>query len=65
MRDVFYTILVVWLLYRIWEAFTPKKNFQQPNHSKKKEGEVTIENMNQKKNSSEDKGDYVDYEEVK
>lgn len=67
MRDIFYTVVIAWLLYRIWNAFAPKpqvKNTQQ-DFSQKKEGDVTVENFNSQKKSSDDKGDYIDYEEIK
>lgn len=65
MRDVFFTILAVWLLWRIFNSFSSsnKPRYNSPNdHSQthRKEGEVTVE-----KKSKNDDGDYVDYEEIK
>lgn len=67
MRDIFFTILVVWLLWRIFNSFSSssKTNYNSRSNSSatfKKEGEVTIEKSGNKKN---DDGEYTDYEEIK
>ena len=66
MKDVFYTLLVVWLIYRIANALSTKgrSNEQQRN----KVGETTVSyapppEMNKRKYPEE--GEYVDYEEIK
>ncbi len=74
MRDVFFTLLVIWVLWRIFGSFSRSKgsftfNTQNNNYSepKKKEGEVTLDNPNlgaSKKNKNE-VGEYVDFEEIK
>jgi hypothetical protein len=62
MRDVFYTILVVWIVMRIYNSFFSAKPQQPP---AKREGEVTINNNSNPSTSSNNKGEYVDYEEIK
>lgn len=61
MRDIFYTIVVVWLVYRIWHAFSAPAS---KNASPQKEGDVTIQNHSSNPKNNE-KGEYVDYEEIK
>ena len=69
MADVFYTILVVWILWRIFGGSSEKKQqFQQNNYSqpRRPEGEVKITSQPKKdKGSKDDDGEYVDYEEIK
>ncbi len=67
MADVFYTILIIWILSRIFGGTTKhtvqrKHEYQQP---QKKEGEVTITQTKSSSNKNNDSGEYVDYEEVK
>lgn len=68
MRDIFYTLVVIWLIYRIWNAFASKPkpaNTATDFSSRKEEGEVTIEKMDKSKPPKNESGDYVDYTEVK
>ncbi len=74
MRDVFYTILVVWIVWRIINAFSSSKTKAQNTTSNsaqypnKKEGETTVDFMPQTSNATklkDDAGEYVDYEEIK
>jgi hypothetical protein len=68
MADLFYTVLIIWVLWRIFGGSVKttvhhKHTYQQP---KKQEGDVTIisnPETGQQKNS--DMGEYVDYEEIK
>jgi hypothetical protein len=69
MRDVFYTLLVVWIIWRIMNGVNVVRGKQstsaQPTSSKK-EGETTINFVPPKKQSvADNEGEYVDYEEVK
>jgi hypothetical protein len=65
MRDIFYTVVVLWLVYRIWQAFSVGSKASNRTH-RKQEGDVTIHNMNDNKSSGKSEGgEYVDYEEVK
>jgi len=71
MRDVFYTLLVVWFIWRVMESISgarakvnsgPRRS--QPRQPKT--GETTVEYVPPKtKSKYEGKGEYVDYEEVK
>ena len=70
MADVFYTILIIWILWRIFGRSTIKTHvihhhqYSQSNH---KEGEVRItqDKKSDTKKKNDDEGDYVDFEEVK
>ncbi len=69
MRDVFYTLLIVWLIWRIMNSVNSFRarstNYdQQP---LRKEGETTVDYIppSNKKKISDNEGDYVDYEEIK
>ena len=68
MRDVFYTLLVVWIVWRILNSVNSYRakapNPQQT--TSKKEGETTVNYVPPKKKSvGDDEGEYVDYEEIK
>lgn len=68
MRDVFYTILVVWIIWRILNAISihtsGRTNTAQQSQSK--EGETTVDfTPPSKKKISDDEGEYVDFEEMK
>ena len=68
MRDVFWTIVVVWLIYKIYNGIKGSRTyvFQKHEHyheTPKEEGKITIEKTNAKKNSKDD--EFTDYEEVK
>ena len=67
MADLFYTILIVWVLWRIFGGSAKstvyhKHQYQQPG---KREGDVTVTKTSQEQNNDDDRGEYVDYEEVK
>jgi hypothetical protein len=68
MKDVFYTLLVVWVIYRIVDALsTAKSKNNNERHQSNKVGETTVSyappDVNKKKYPEE--GEYVDYEEIK
>ena len=70
MKDVFYTILLVWLIFRIMNGFssfryhTSGKKLENSKYNKK--GETTVDFVPPKKKApSDDEGEYVDYEEIK
>jgi hypothetical protein len=69
MADIFYTILIVWILWRIFGSFSTKTYVRSPQNTtqpRKNEGEVTISsNKTNSKGTSGDEGEYVDYEEIK
>ncbi len=71
MRDVFYTILVVWIIWRIlnsvknYGAAGNNVNDLHPNQ-KQKEGDTSIKYVPPVKSKiRDDEGEYVDYEELK
>jgi hypothetical protein len=72
MRDLFYTILIVWILWRILNSIS-SFNARQKNssnnsssYSKPIEGETKIDYVPPvKKKIDDDEGEYVDYEEIK
>ncbi len=68
MRDVFYTIVVIWIVMQIYNSFRSvgnrPANQQQP--QQRRQGDVTVETNNKNNNRNDDKGgEYVDYEEIK
>lgn len=73
MRDIIWTIIVLWIIWKIYDAFKsiskPKTQQQGFNnqHDYRKEGEVKIETRETKNKShfKESDGEYVDYEEIK
>lgn len=65
MRNIFYTILILWVVVQIYNSFKGAQKRNTQNAQRKKEGDVTIENMNSKPTSKNNDGDYVDFEEVK
>ncbi len=67
MRDLFFTILAIWVLWRIFESLKISKTFNNDIYDeKKKEGEVSVDYMPPKKKDKDDNdGEYVDYEEIK
>lgn len=72
MRDLFFTILTVWVLWRIFSSFRTSNygSQQQPFSSSnyKKEGEIEIKNTatnTSKSKKGNNDGEYVDYEEIK
>ncbi|MDQ3046725.1 MAG: DUF4834 family protein [Bacteroidota bacterium] len=68
MRDIFYTILIVWVLWRIVSSINAHKRRQAPTMQppKSKQGETTVEFIPPKKKKfGDDEGEYVDYEEMK
>jgi len=68
MADLFYALLIIWVLWRIFGGSVKttvhhKHSYQQP---KKQEGDVTItSNPGSGDQKNSDKGEYVDYEEIK
>ena len=74
MQEFLLTIAVIFILFRLFRGSffiyrfngNNQKPFNQYHDKKKQEGEITIENTNDKNlNKSNDDGEYVDYEEVK
>ena len=65
MQDIFYTILIIWVVLQIYRSFNGAQKRAAQNPPRKKEGDVTVENIDSKPPSKNNDGDYVDFEEVK
>lgn len=72
MRDVFYTILVVWILWRILNSISNYRTNQTNSannttvNNKRREGETSVDYAPPtKKKISDEEGEYVDYEDLK
>jgi hypothetical protein len=77
MQEFFYTILAIWVISRLFSAFSggrtssgSSQTYQQTNNhfysQKKTEGEIKIETKKTPETKiPPDEGEYVDYEEVK
>lgn len=69
MRDVIWTIIFIWLAWRIYEIVkqaSKKNNNNYHNYTQQKEGEVKINPpANQKSRFNPNDAEYVDYEEIK
>jgi hypothetical protein len=68
MRDVFYTILVVWIIWRIINSVNnvrARANTEKSGQGRR-QGETTVDFVPPKSKSKYDgEGEYVDYEEIK
>ncbi len=73
MRDIIWTVILVWLVWKIIDAFKGVSNMQaqrvntQKQPYRRKEGEVKIESTetSHKPHFKPEDGEYVDYEEIK
>lgn len=70
MRDVFYTLLTVWVVWRIYQAFTTKSSHSSTGkdffeHDKDANNITIKNNSTASKKISDDEGEYVDFEEIK
>lgn len=81
MRDIIWTVILVWLVWKIYDAFkgiskmqAQRVNTRQNQHqqqyyqqNRRKEGEVSIDSAEptHKPHFKPGDGEYVDYEEVK
>jgi hypothetical protein len=70
MRDVFYTLLVVWIIWRIMNgvnSIRSKPSASRPNDTHtRKEGDTKIDYTPHAKKGNFDKGgEYTDFEEIK
>jgi hypothetical protein len=66
MADIFYTILIAWVLWKIFGRTSVKTHIFHHHYSQgKKEGDIKVSKISDpQKKSSDNKGDYIDYEEV-
>lgn len=71
MQEVLFTIIAIIILFRLFRGSVFIYKHQQPYNNpyqqqQKREGEITIEETQKKKNDkNKDDGEYVDYEEIK
>lgn len=69
MRDIIWTIILVWLVWKVYDMFkgvSKHKSTNKSNYNQRKEGEIKIEtNVQQKSYFNKNDGEYVDYEEIK
>ena len=67
MADIFYTILIAYVLWRIFGGSSVKTKVYHHHYSQpKKDGEIKVSKISDpEKKASDDHGEYVDYEEVK
>jgi hypothetical protein len=69
MADMFYTLLIIWILWRIFGSSSVKRYvFNQHNHyqPKKKEDDVKVSyNKKSTGRKADDEGEYIDFEEIK
>ena len=73
MRDIVWTVIVVWVVWKIYDVFkhaskSKNSNFNkgQDNYYRSNEGEVRIDKQNNHKSHfNPNDGEYVDYEEIK
>jgi hypothetical protein len=68
-RDIVWTVILVWVVWKIYDAFSSKAKIQNAtsgNSQNRREGEVKIDkNVNSKSRFNSNDGEYVDYEEIK
>ncbi|MEO6902215.1 MAG: hypothetical protein ABI315_03580 [Bacteroidia bacterium] len=69
MKDVFYTLLVVWVMWRIIDSISSYKSRNSTSSTTltgRKMDETTITNLHSVKNKlNPTEGEYVDFEEIK
>ncbi|MBK9284188.1 MAG: hypothetical protein IPM51_07680 [Sphingobacteriaceae bacterium] len=69
MRDVIWTIIAVWVIYKLIEIFKSPRNSNQSSNSNKATVTQTSHNQANKQHafrkSTQQEGEYVDFEEVK
>ncbi len=72
MRDIVWTVIIIWVVWKIYDVFKqaskPKhSNFNKAQHQyQNKEGEVRIDKQNtHKPHFNPSDAEYVDYEEIK
>jgi hypothetical protein len=71
MKDVFYTLLVVWIIWRIMNSVNTMRAKQPPpaagtSTNVRKEGQTHVDYVPpRKKTVADNEGEYVDYEEIK
>ncbi len=72
-RDIIFTIIVVWLVHRIYSSFRNNKTYvftkkeEHHHYHNSQEGKVNIHTSSTSpaKSKNKDEGEYVDFEEIK
>ncbi len=66
MQEIFFTILVIWILFRVFgnTRVYVFNNTSKPKEEKR-EGKVKVDHIPPKEKSKGPEGDYVDFEEIK
>ncbi|MBN8696412.1 MAG: hypothetical protein J0L87_07770 [Bacteroidetes bacterium] len=67
MRDVFYTILVIWILWRVIHSINTYRSNKTSSSVSNDQAEVkhSYSSKEAKRKMADSEGEYVDYEEVK
>ena len=71
MQEFLFTVIAIIILFRLFKGsvvvYKNQQHFHNPyQQQQKREGEITIEETQKKKNNkNKDDGEYVDYEEIK
>jgi hypothetical protein len=72
MRDVIWTIIAIWVFYRIYQAIRASRVYvyqkHEHNYNSQQEDKVRVEKKplhTEKKPNSDKGGEYVDFEEIK
>jgi hypothetical protein len=65
MRDVFYTLLVIWVVMQIYKSFSKGRQPSGPAANQRHEGDITINTNSNGANKNDNRGEYVDFEEIK
>ena len=75
MRDVVWTIIISWVVWKLWASFQRartsatfhKEEHHHHHYSNSNEGETVVQNSsnNKEKKFRDNEGDYVDFEEIK
>lgn len=73
MQEFFFTLLIIWILFKIFgkgmikhQSFTYTQNNYNKPEERKKEGEIKVDYIpNKKQKGIKEDGEYIDYEEIK
>lgn len=66
MRDLVWTIIVIWLVWKIYDVFTKGKTQPKNQTNSQKNNDIKIDTSNYNKSHFNPKdAEYVDYEEIK
>ncbi|MFN8117275.1 MAG: hypothetical protein U0W65_14250 [Bacteroidia bacterium] len=66
MRDLIWTIIVIWLVWKIYTLFASVKTQSKASSNHTKEGEIKVyTNYNTRAHFNPKDAEYVDFEEIK